>query len=64
MIAMHNDTLIREHIEAQLSQALEIGLDIEEALAEVAGLLTEAEARFVRLTHPRLSFPPPVSPAR
>jgi F0F1-type ATP synthase membrane subunit b/b' len=49
----------RESIESELADALELGLDAEEALAEAAGLLSEAEARFVRLSHPAPSVPPP-----
>jgi len=43
---------IRELIESELSEALESGLAAEEALAEAAGLLTEAESRFSRLAAP------------
>lgn len=57
---MQNDNVIREAIEAQLISAVELGFDTEEALAETAGLLAEAEAAFVRLSHPRSSLPPPV----
>jgi hypothetical protein len=56
---MQNDNVIREAIEAQLISAVELGFDTEEALAETAGLLAEAEAAFVRLSHPRFSLPPP-----
>jgi hypothetical protein len=55
---MRNDNII-EAIEAHLATALELGLDTEEALADTAGLISEAEARFVRLSHPGSSFPPP-----
>lgn len=51
---------IRETIESELSDALESGMNTEEALAEAAGLLAEAEARFVRLSHPAPSVPPPL----
>jgi len=51
---------LRESIESELGQALELGLQIEEELAEAAGLIAEAEARFVRLAHPGVSQPPPV----
>jgi hypothetical protein len=57
---MQNDNVIREAIEARLIQSVELGADTEEALAETAGLLAEAEAAFVRLSHPRFSLPPPV----
>ena len=43
---------IRESIESDLSHALEAGLAAEEALAEAAGLLTEAETCFSRLATP------------
>ena len=56
---MHNDNPVRELIESQLSEALELGLDAEEALAETAGLLSEAEARYVRLARAMPSMPPP-----
>ena len=56
---MQNDNVIREAIEAQLISAVALGFDTEEALAETAGLLAEAEAAFVRLSHPRFSLPPP-----
>ncbi len=46
---------IRELIESELSLALEAGLAAEEALAEAAGLLTEAETRFSRLATPARS---------
>ena len=50
---------IREAIESELSETLELGLNAEEALAEAAGLISEAEARYVRLSRPAPSFPPP-----
>ena len=49
----------REIIESELSDALELGLNAEEALAEAAGLLSEAEMRFVRLSRSMPSMPPP-----
>lgn len=59
VIPMHNDTVIRDLIESDLSDALELGLNAEEALAEAAGLISEAEARFTRLSRPMPSMPPP-----
>ena len=56
---MQNDNVIREAIEAQLISAVRIGFDTEAVLAEAAGLLAEAEAAFVRLSHSRISLPPP-----
>lgn len=56
---MYTDRLNREAIEEQLTHTVELGHDTEEALAETAGLLAEAEAAFVRLSHPRFSLPPP-----
>lgn len=56
---MRNENQIQEAIESNLSDTLMLGLDAEEALAEAAGLLAEAEARFVRLAHPGVSVPPP-----
>ncbi len=55
---MQNDNVIRETIQAQLITAVELGFETEEALAETAGLLAEAEAAYLRLSHPR-SLPPP-----
>jgi hypothetical protein len=55
---MRNENII-EAIESQLADAVELGMNTEEALADTAGLLSEAEARFVRLSHPSLSLPPP-----
>jgi hypothetical protein len=49
---------IRELIESELSHAIEAGLAAEEALAEAAGLLTEAETRFSRLSTPEPSPQP------
>jgi hypothetical protein len=56
---MQNDNSIRELIQSELSDALELGLNAEEALAEAAGLISDAEARFVRLSRPLPSMPPP-----
>ena len=56
VIGMEN---LRESIESELADALESGLNTEEALAETAGLLSEAEVRFVRLSLPAPSVPPP-----
>jgi hypothetical protein len=55
---MRNEKRI-EAIESQLSDALELGVDTEVALAETAGLICEAEDRFARLARPSLSLPPP-----
>jgi hypothetical protein len=55
---MQNEKRI-EAIETQLRDAVELGFDTEEALAETAGLLAEAEGSFVRLSHPSVSLPPP-----
>lgn len=55
---------IRELIETELSHALEAGLAAEEALAEAAGLLTEAETRFSRLSSPERSARPPARKKR
>jgi hypothetical protein len=55
---MQNEN-IRDLIESELSDALELGLNAEEALAEAAGYIAEAEARFVRLSRPAPSMPPP-----
>jgi hypothetical protein len=43
---------VRERIESELSHALECGLATEEALAEAAGLLSEAEELVSRLSAP------------
>lgn len=43
---------IRELIENELSDALVYGLAAEEALAEAAGLLSDAEERMSRLSIP------------
>ena len=56
---MPNHNHSRDSIEAQLSSTLETGMDTEEALADAAGLIAEAEAAYVRLSHPGLSLPPP-----
>jgi len=50
---------IRELIETELSETIEAGLNADEALAEAAGLISDAEARFVKLSRPALSLPPP-----
>lgn len=50
---------MRELIESELSETIESGLNADEALAEAAGLISEAEARFVKLSRPALSVPPP-----
>ena len=50
---------IRDLIETQLSDALVYGLATEEALAEAAGLLSDAEERMSRLSNPE----PPSRPA-
>ena len=55
---MRNENIV-EAIEAQLADAIELGMSTEEALADAAGLLTDAEARFIRLSHPGASLPPP-----
>jgi tryptophan synthase alpha subunit len=55
---MRNENII-EAIESQLADAIELGMTTEEALADTAGLLSEAEARFLRLSHPGISLPPP-----
>ena len=59
VIPMHNDTVIRDLIESDLSEALELGRDAEEALAKAAWLISEAEARFVGLARSMPSMPPP-----
>ena len=56
---MQNDNRIRELIESELSETLEHGLNAEEALVVAAGLISEAEARFVRLSRVAPSMPPP-----
>ena len=56
---MQNDNRISDLIESELSDALELGRDAEAALAEAAGLISEAEARFVRLSRSMPSMPPP-----
>lgn len=55
---MRNENIV-EAIEAQLADAIELGMSTEEALADTAGLLTDAEASFIRLSHPGISQPPP-----
>ncbi len=59
VIPMRNDTLIRVSIESDLSDAQELGLDAEEALAQAAWLISEAEARFTGLSRSMPSMPPP-----
>jgi len=48
-----------EVIEQELDMSLWLGFDEDEALAEAAGLIAEAEAVFCRLANPRASVPPP-----
>ncbi len=55
---MQNENL-RELIESELSDALERGLNTEEMLADAAGSIADAEARFVRLSRSMPSMPPP-----
>ncbi len=50
---------MREVIEQELDVSLWLGFDEDEALAEAAGLIAEAEAVFCRLANPRASVPPP-----
>jgi hypothetical protein len=50
---------MREVIEQELDVSLWLGFDEDEALAEAAGLIAEAEAVFCRLANPRASAPPP-----
>jgi len=50
----------REQIELDLVEAVELGFDIDEALALAAGLIAEAEARFMQLAQRGVSRPPPV----
>ena len=59
VIPMQNDNLIRDLIESDLSDALELGLNAEAALADAAGLIAEAETRFARLSRSMPSMPPP-----
>ena len=56
---MQNDNSIRELIQSELSEAVELGFDTEEALAKAAGLITDAELTFVRLSRAIPSMPPP-----
>lgn len=42
----------RDRIEAELFHSTQLGFESDEALAEAAGLIAEAEAAFVRLAHP------------
>lgn len=50
---------LREVIESELFDVLQIDHDADEALAEAAGLIADAEARYSRLARPALSKPPP-----
>ena len=59
VIGMQSDNPIRELIESELSDTLEAGLNAEEALAEAAGLLSDAEARYRSLLRSMPSMPPP-----
>ncbi len=59
VLAMQNENHLRELIEEELTFSLWLGFDEEEALAQAAGLIAEAEAVFVRLASPRSSAPPP-----
>ncbi|HUJ24646.1 MAG TPA: hypothetical protein VLW85_01405 [Myxococcales bacterium] len=49
----------REAIESELFDVLQLDQDADEALAQAAGLIAEAEERFVKLARPALSKPPP-----
>lgn len=51
---------LRETIESDLFEALELGRDTEAALVEAAGLIAEAEESFLRLSRPQSRPPPPV----
>jgi len=62
VVSMQSYYQIRQAIELDLAEVLELGLDAEEALVETAGLLADAEARFVRLSQPVSSRPPPPRP--
>jgi hypothetical protein len=59
VIGMQNDNSIRELIQSELSEAVELGFDTEEALAQAAGLISDAELTFVRLSRSMPSMPPP-----
>jgi hypothetical protein len=50
---------LREIIESRLFDILQLDQDAEEALAEAAGKIAEAEERYVKLSRPALSKPPP-----
>jgi len=50
---------MRELIETELFETMELGMNAEAALAEAAGLISEAEALFVRLSRSMPSMPPP-----
>jgi hypothetical protein len=56
---MQNDNSMRELIETELFETMELGMNTEAALAEAAGLISEAEALFVRLSRSMPSMPPP-----
>jgi hypothetical protein len=59
VIGMQNNNAMRELIETELFETLELDLDTEAALAEAAGLISEAEASFARLSRSMPSMPPP-----
>ena len=59
VIGMQNDNSMRELIETELFETMELGMNAEAALAEAAGLISEAEALFVRLSRSMPSMPPP-----
>lgn len=59
LIGMQNNNAMRELIETELFETLELDLDAEAALAEAAGLISEAEALFARLSRSMPSMPPP-----
>jgi hypothetical protein len=46
-------------IEGDLADTVELGMRTEEALAEAAANLSDAESRFVKLCRSPLSLPPP-----
>jgi len=49
---MGKDDRRRELIEEHLNRSQELDLDTWEHLAEAAGLIADAEARFIRLAEP------------
>ena len=59
VVFMQNDKVIGDLIESDLSFALEHGLNAEEALAQAAWLISEAEARYTGLSRSMPSLPPP-----